>query len=123
MTELLLVYDDRCILCVRSKNMLQNLICYSQLRWYPLSRITELPNAPIELQDSAQREIALWAGSWHYGWAALTLISARLPQFWVFFPIMYGLQLTLLGPKLYRWIAKNRYLWAGSCMNDDCSLS
>ncbi|RTH99433.1 hypothetical protein CSW23_08200 [Thermus scotoductus] len=57
------------------------------------------------------------------GFDAVVAVIKHLPPLWPVLPIAVLLQLSGLGPKLYRWLADHRILvTAGSCQGESCPI-
>lgn len=124
------LYDGYCVLCRQSLNT---------IRWLDWLRVVE----PLDAQDQTavserypQLNHDALMGAIHLvtpdqrvlvGFFAMRYLARYLPLLWLILPLLYLPGMNWLGPKLYGWVARRRYLinrWFGGprCEDGYCKI-
>ncbi|WP_157205924.1 DCC1-like thiol-disulfide oxidoreductase family protein [Calidithermus timidus] len=81
----------------------------------------------MHLQFSTRRRLIHAQGDKYRifrGFDAVVALTKYLPPLWPVLPIAVLLQVSGLGPKLYRWLADHRVLvTAGTCKGESCPIN
>jgi predicted DCC family thiol-disulfide oxidoreductase YuxK len=115
-------FDGSCILCVRSAGLIHRLDVCDRLRLCDF-RDERDDSALVGVdRERAQREMLVNVGiEWLGGFRALRWMAWRLPLLWPLAPFMYLPGATILGERVYAWLAVNRFnLVGGTCSGAQC---
>ncbi len=120
--KLTIFYDNHCPNCTRFVKIVKffdwlKLIENKQIR--NISDTNQFPELNLEL---AKQQMASFNNNWHYGFKSIYLILIRLPLFWVFSSILYLLQISTIGQKLYVELALKRKIIPIHCIDDACEI-
>jgi len=107
-----IIYDGECGFCRLSVRLLQVMDLWDKLEYLPGPK--GMSEMRLELQD----------GKIYSGFFAFRYISRMLPMLYPMLPLVYFPGAGLLGPYIYRWIARNRYLFPirHICSAGECHL-
>ena len=123
-----LVYDGNCQFCVASVKKIKILDLFGTLECIDLHRVTDLgsyhPRLTKELAMSQLHLIEPYGEMWG-GFAVFRRICLSMPMLYILIPVFYFPGMKLLGPWVYKIIAKNRYLFHfnKTCENNACFRS
>ncbi|MDP2652664.1 MAG: DCC1-like thiol-disulfide oxidoreductase family protein [Candidatus Omnitrophota bacterium] len=109
-----LVYDGRCGFCRASVDKLKVMDLFAVLKfvdyqtWGSVSQIH-----PRLTRDAAHSQLHLVEpdGTLYGGFFAFRRLCWTLPMLWPLLPFVYFPGAGVAGPVIYRWIARNRYLF------------
>jgi len=73
-------------------------------------------------RNLALKQMASYNGKWHYGFTSIFLILSRLPLLWMFFPLLYLLEITKSGQFLYMELALKRKIIPIHCDENSCEI-
>lgn len=117
------IYDGQCGFCVRSLRIARALDVRHCLRFYDANERNKTIERFPELLD-ADFENAMFAVSpdreTYRGFFAFRRIIWESPLTWVLIPLFYFPGASLIGPRAYAWIARNRRRFG--CETDVCEL-
>lgn len=120
--KLNIFYDNWCPNCTKFANLIQ------KLDWLKLIEIKQIRNEldtnsfrsfDLEL---AKQQMASFTNQWHYGYDSLFYIFARIPLFWLTFPVLYFLKITKTGQFLYIQLALKRKIIPLHCDEKTCRI-
>jgi len=124
-----MLYDGLCVLCTQTQKTVRWLDWLgrverldAQRRKIVNRRFPELENedllGEIYVRTHDQR--------WLVGFFGMRYIARQLPLSWPLVPFLYLPGMNILGPKVYRWIAKRRYainkFFGNDCVNGTCKI-
>lgn len=118
-----LVYDGRCGLCVRSVGIVRRLDLSGVLEFHDASnRAAILARFPsLRGADFDTAMYAVTAGHEVFaGFFAFRRIAWVSPLTWILLPLFYAPGSSRLGPRLYAWVARNRFRLG--CRSRACDL-
>lgn len=120
---LILFYDNRCPICLRTKAVLERIDWGKQLAFVGI-RNKEIVNSYTNLDEAKalQRMASLNNNEIVYGFASVFRIVRTLPLLWIFVPLFFILHWTGFGERVYDEIALKRKLLPASC-DESCVLS
>ncbi len=117
--------DGACAFCQWTRAKIEPFDTGKRLRFLDYNDPDVAAQAPFTREELA-REMHVRApdGTWSAGFAAWVVILRALPPLaWLGW--LLGTQLfRRLGPKLYLWVARNRYRWPGApppCQSETCA--
>ena len=123
MSELIdLVYDGQCGFCKRSLNLARRLDRSHVMRVhdshdpgikerFPMLATADFDNAMFAVTPS---------GEVHRGYFAFKRLLRSLPLAWLLLPLFYVPGSSLVGPRVYAWVARNRKKLG--CESDVCEV-
>ena len=118
-----LTFDGHCLLCVRAIGILHRLDIFRRVEIVDFTVETNgqrLENLDFE---RAQMEMLLATEQgWTGGFRAFRKIAQSLPLLWPLLPVFYFPGVTVIGDRLYKLIARNRYLLLGRCDDGYCQV-
>lgn len=118
-----LTFDGHCLLCVRATGVLHRLDVFRRVELIDFTleeNRQRLENFDFE---RAQTEMLLATeDGWTGGFRAFRKIAKSLPLLWPFVPFLYFPAMTVIGDRLYKLIARNRYLLFGRCNDGYCEV-
>ncbi|MDE2008592.1 MAG: DUF393 domain-containing protein [Candidatus Omnitrophica bacterium] len=106
------IYDGDCGFCRSSIRAVQVMDLWGKLEYVPgLKGMSEMR---LELPD----------GKAYGGFFAFRRLTWDLPMLYPMIPLVYFPGAGVIGPLVYRWVARNRYVFPvfHSCTNDGCRL-
>jgi predicted DCC family thiol-disulfide oxidoreductase YuxK len=120
----LLIYDGNCHFCLASLEKLKIMDLFGTLKLIDLHR-HELKSIHQELTKEraiSQLHLIEPDGRLYGGFAVFRRICFTMPMLYPLIPIFYFPGMGLIGPPIYRLIAKNRYLFHfnPTCKNNAC---
>jgi len=120
---LILFYDNRCPICLRTKAVLERIDFGRQIEFIGI-RNKEIFNTYTNLDEAQaiQRMASSYNNEIVYGFASVLRIVRTLPLLWIFVPAFFILKWTRIGEKAYDEIALKRKLIPASC-DENCLLS
>lgn len=125
----IMLYDGMCILCTQTQTL---------VKWFDwLGRVERLNAQDFgtvyrrfpELHDQdilGEIYVQSQAGDWLVGFFGMRYLAWQLPLGWLTLPILYFPGMNILGPKLYKWVARRRYkinkMLGRECVDGACKL-
>ena len=116
------IYDGHCGFCIRSLNVVRALDTRGVIHFYDahqpetFARFPELRHADVE-----DAMYTITDGEpLHRGFFAFRRLMWAGPVLWPLLPLFYFPGASLLGPRLYAWVARNRSRLG--CRSDFCAL-
>jgi len=119
-----LVYDGHCQFCIKSVQRVKVLDMFGTCEY------VDLQNSDLkELHPELNKELAMSQlhlveadGSLFGGFFVFRRICFTMPMMYPMILLFYFPGMGLLGPLVYRWVAKNRYLFHlnPACKNNAC---
>lgn len=120
---LILFYDNRCPICLRTKAVLERIDFGRKLEFVGIrNKAIFTTYANLDEAKALQRMASLYNNEIVYGFASVFRIVKALPLLWIFVPVFFILQWTNIGEKAYDEIALKRKLLPASC-DESCALS
>jgi len=121
----LLIYDGHCQFCVASVEKLKVMDLYATLNYSDLHKIENLPEVHPKLNKDlvmSQLQLLESNGVLFGGFFVFRRICFTMPMLYPLIPILYFPGMGILGPLVYQFIAKNRYLlhFNKTCENNAC---
>lgn len=120
-----IIYDGQCQFCLASIEKLSIMDLFGYLKkvnYHDISDVKILhPNLTEELCRSQLHLIAS-TGELYGGFFIFRRLCLKIPMLYVLIPVFYFPGSGIIGPWMYRWIAKNRYLFHVNqrCQNNTC---
>ena len=118
-----LVYDGHCGFCRRSVRVLERLDVMHAVRAYD-AHDRETVHARFPALDDADLADAMYAvdaeGHVYRGFFAFRRVIRSSPLMWPLLPIFYFPGASLIGPRVYAWVARNRQSFG--CETDVCDM-
>jgi predicted DCC family thiol-disulfide oxidoreductase YuxK len=107
-----IIYDGECGFCRSSIRLVQVMDLWGKLEYVPGDK--GMSEMRLDLPD----------GKTYGGFFAFRRISWMLPMLYPFIPAVYFPGAGILGPAVYRWVARNRYFFPvfHSCADGKCRL-
>lgn len=128
----IVLYDGQCNFCRASVAKLRWWDCQGKLAYQSLHdpQVKERwPDISLErLHEEmclVERDSGPHPGRRHWGAEAIRYLTRRLRRLWWLAPVMHFPGIMLIAKRVYRVVARNRYLIAGKsvdCEGDACSL-
>ena len=120
-----LLYDGRCQFCRRSVNQLSIMDLFNTLKMEDLHHYSDPKSLHPDLtyqKAMSQLHLIEPDGTLYGGFRIFQRICFPLPMLWPLIFLFYFPGMGGIGPLLYRFVAKNRYLlhWNPSCKNNAC---
>lgn len=122
MQRLIILYDNYCPMCTKFVRLV------SKLDWLDLIELKQLRNLddlnkPTDVDlNLALKQMASYNGEWNYGYISIFLIFARLPLFWILFPILFLLKISGIGQFIYMELAVKRKIIPIHCDGNSCEI-
>ena len=107
-------YDGNCPLCARTAHWLKSLDWFGQLTWVSFREPGVPERYGLDLQRAEARLQMLHERGFSEGFAALEAIARILPALWPFWPWLVVARWLRIGPRIYDWVARNRWRLGGS---------
>lgn len=107
-----IIYDGDCGFCRSSIRVLQVMDLWAKLEYVP------------GLKGLSEMRLELPEGKSYGGFFAFRQLVWLLPMLYPIIPLVYFPGAGILGPIVYRWVARNRYLFpvSHSCASGKCHL-
>ena len=124
-TSPLLIYDGNCQFCVASVQKLKMMDLFAALKFVDFHQVSDLKNLHPELtKDLVMSQLYLVEpdGKLYGGFGAFRRLCFVMPMLYPVIPVFYFPGMGILGPIVYRFMAKNRYLFHfnKTCQNNAC---
>lgn len=120
-----LVYDGNCRFCQASVRQIQIMDLFGAVRLVDYHRTAQPPH-PDLTREAAHSQIHLVDadGTLYGGFYALRRLCLLLPMMYPLLPIFYFPGAGVAGPVVYRWVARNRYLFHQNkiCQDNHCFI-
>ena len=121
----LLLYDGNCQFCLSSLKQLEIMDLFSSFEYINFHSVPDLHILHPSLTPtmvSSQMYLIEPGGNLYGGFAAFRRICFSMPMMYPLIFIFYFPGMGVIGPLVYRLIAKNRYLlhWGVVCQNNAC---
>ena len=124
----ILLYDGKCQFCRASVAQLRVMDLFNTLKITDYNTMAE-QNQPLPAdfsseQAASQLHLIEPDGTVWGGYFVFRRLSLRLPMLYALIPIFYFPGSGVVGPLVYRWVAKNRYLFHfnKTCRDNRCFL-
>lgn len=117
------IYDGQCVFCIRSLKLFRAVDIYRVFRFHDAHDEERIAAAFPELQgaDFDNAMFAVTQGRQVYrGFFAFRRMIWSSPLTWWMIPMFYFPGATILGVRLYAWVARNRLKFG--CHSDACSI-
>ncbi len=120
-----LIYDGHCQLCLSSMRSLRVMDLFALLEMIDAQTLSDPALLhPQMTKEDLRSQICLIdsSGSLFKGFEVFRFLACRLPMMFPLIPAFYFPGMGVLGPIIYKLIAKNRYLlhWAVLCKDNSC---
>ncbi|MBI5150328.1 MAG: DUF393 domain-containing protein [Candidatus Omnitrophica bacterium] len=120
-----IVYDGKCRFCQNSIEKIKIMDLYDVLNSVDFQALDDPGTLHPQLsKEKAMSQIHLIEpdGKFYGGFDAFRRICWRLPMLYSLIPVVYFPGMGIIGPCLYRWVARNRYLFHanGVCAKNTC---
>jgi predicted DCC family thiol-disulfide oxidoreductase YuxK len=120
-----LIFNGQCQFCqasIRHLKIMDLFGCLRMLDYHPIEDLKRLHPSLSPEAAASQMHLIEPDGSLYGGFYALRRLCWKLPMLYPWTLIVYFPGSGILGPFLYRWVAKNRYLfhWNRTCRNNAC---
>lgn len=125
MLKVIALYDETCSLCQMSKNRMMPLDWFNRVNWISLQDFEKKLSLPLINRKELRKELHLITvkGEILKGFYAIRKIMLQCPLLVILGVICYIPFADIFGNKIYRFVAKNRYLFfQNSCDDDKCSF-
>ena len=122
----ILLYDGNCQFCRRSVAQLRVMDLFNTLKMVDYQTLIKenqpLPGGLTEKQAASQLHLIEPNGMVSGGYFVFRRLSWKLPMLYPLIPIFYFPASGVIGPLVYRWVAKNRYLFHfnKTCRDNRC---
>ena len=121
----LLIYDGQCHFCggaVQKLMILDLFGCLKKINYHTYADLTKLHPSLNEEICHSQLHLVEPGGRLHGGFFIFRRLCLKLPMIYPFIPLFYFPGSGIAGPWIYRWVAKNRYLfhWSKTCRDNAC---
>ncbi len=128
----ILVYDGRCRFCLSNVRMLRVMDLWNTLKMVDYNEVNsdekgDLPGLHPDLtmeHAASQLHLIEPEGTLYAGYFVLRRLSWKMPMLYPLIPVFYFPGTGLIGPWVYRWVAKNRYLFHfnKTCKDNCCFM-
>ncbi len=123
----ILVYDGGCGFCRRSVQILQVMDMFKTLKYVDYNQYSNLSELHPQLTPqivASQIHLIEPDGHLRGGFFVFRPLCFKMPMMFLLTPLFYFPASGLLGPMVYRWVAKNRYLlhFSRACQNNQCFI-
>ena len=120
-----IVYDGNCGFCRHSLNQLKIMDLFDVFKSVDFQSFDDLAHLHPKLTKEAaasQLHLVELDGQLFGGFAAFRRMCLSLPMCYPLIPLIYFPGMGIIGPRVYRWVAQNRYLFHSStaCRNNAC---
>jgi predicted DCC family thiol-disulfide oxidoreductase YuxK len=117
------IYDGRCGFCLRALRICRALDWRDRLAFHDSHDRTTIEKRFAHLAG-ADFDSAMYAvdddGRAFRGFFAIRRIAWETPPLWLVLPLFYAPGMSIVGPRVYGWIARNRHRFG--CGSDECAL-
>ena len=103
------LYDGYCGMCVWLACWLSKLDLFHQIAWTPYQSLEEPPKGLSWSDLNQSAYLATGRGRLYEGYFALRMLSLKILPLVPIAPILWLPGAGLIGVRVYRWIARNRY--------------
>lgn len=124
-----LIFDGNCQFCLASVERLKMMDLFNTVKLCDLHQMKEVDGVFENLtltkkQAMSQMHLLDVNGKLYGGFDVFRHICFSLPMLWFVSWIIYFPGMGILGPIVYSWVAKNRYLFHGNkkCSDNSCFL-
>jgi predicted DCC family thiol-disulfide oxidoreductase YuxK len=121
----LVLYDGECPLCLKSVDLLKHFDWFKNLEYINVREANKVPvrQPPLDPKRLLEEMHLITPDRKHvyHGYAAFRWMAWRLPLFCWLAPLMYVPGISVLGQRIYLWVARNRYRLV-PCHNGVCAL-
>lgn len=120
-----IIYDGNCRFCLNSLTQLKIMDLFDVLKPVDFQKLED-PRVlhPSLSKEAAPSQIHLIEpdGKLYGGFAAFRRLCFSLPMLYPLIPLVYLPGMGIVGPKVYQWVAKNRYLFHANvtCRSNAC---
>ena len=118
-----LIYDGHCQFCQNSVRILKIMDLFGTLKYMDLHLVSDLTTLGLS-KESAMSQLHLIEadGKLYGGFDVFRPICFIMPMLYPMILIFYFPVMGVVGPMIYQWVAKNRYLFHGqkACQNNAC---
>ncbi len=120
-----IIYDGKCHFCRWSVQKLLTMDLLGTLKKVDYHDHDDPSKLHLSLNKEichSQLHLIEPAGKIYGGFFIFRRLCLRLPMLYPFIPIVYFPGSGIVGPSVYRWVAKNRYLlhFSGECQDNTC---
>jgi len=110
-----ILFDGACPLCQWSRARVTRFDAAGRLRFLDYNDPGVSTDAPFTREELAQEmHVRAPDGAWSAGFAAWATVLRALPALAWLGWLLGAPPFRWAGPRLYRWVARNRYLWPGA---------
>lgn len=119
----IVLFDGECPLCRKSVAILRKLDWLGMLEYRNARESDKLPESPLPLDPKRLLEQMhlVTRKRVYVGFAAFRWMAWRLPLLTLFAPLLYLPGVSVLGTRLYMWVARNRFRLV-PCHEGVCSV-
>ena len=114
-------FDNYCPLCIRTVFIISKLDWFGLIDLKLMREHLETNDYPKMDKEKALTQIASFTDRWRYGFSSVFEIIKRIPLFWLFIPLFWGLKVSGLGQYLYIHLSVKRSIIPINC-NNKCEL-
>jgi len=120
-----LIYDGQCQFCINSVKRIKMMDIFDAVDYVDFHTIGEIGQVHNDLNEKQVNSQMHWINSTdelYGGFEAFRKLSFKLPMIFPLIPVLYFPGMSLAGPFLYRFIAKNRFLFHSNprCNTNTC---
>ena len=123
-----IIYDGHCRFCLASINKLLIMDLFGSLREVDYQAVTDVKMLhPVLTKELCHSQLHLIepGGKIHGGFFIFRRLCLKIPMLFPLVALFYFPGSSILGPMIYRWVAKNRYLFHfnSTCQDNACFRS
>ena len=104
----IIVYDNKCLFCINTKNYFDRLDSNNRLEWTGIDDFN-YKKYKLKKQDLLKQMHLIYNDKVYKGYYAFKQISKRIPLLFLFYLISLIPGVDFIGNKVYNMIAKHRY--------------
>ena len=104
----LIIYDNRCLFCIRTKNFIDKLDKNKKLKWIGIDNFN-YKKFKLKKEDLLEEMHLISGNNVYKGYFAFKQISKKIPLFYIFYLLSLIPGVDFIGDKVYNLIAKHRY--------------
>ncbi|MFP3590483.1 thiol-disulfide oxidoreductase DCC family protein [Chryseobacterium sp. SIMBA_038] len=119
MKSLVVYYDGWCPRCTKFMKTVKKIDWLQAIDFHSLRDRGSMKGIDFAL---AEKQMASYSNSWAYGYESIFRILSRLPLLWLFFPVLWLMQVTKIGQALYIQLAVNRKIIPIHCDDNVCNI-
>jgi len=108
MKKPIIIYDDRCLFCIRTKDIIDKFDKKKRLQWKGLSNFN-YEKYKLKKQDLLEEMHLIENNKVYKGYYTFKQLSKRIPLFFILYVIMLIPGIDFIGNKVYQFIGKHRY--------------